>query len=466
MSVVVRAPEIDYAKGEVQKGTYRFARLVQQTGGTTKTLSSTSTTDSVFEIPAKCWNPSMSYLHFDINLADPGDSTKYNHLWTLGAPWLERLEFRSRSGTKIIELNNANVYYRATAAYTKKLEDMLSADPVKADATTVASRTTSMNSMVCRNNAAVSSSAVASGNSACRLVNGVKVANSLSYTEPQYVAAGADTSISVIHVAIPLGEFKGTFFSEKQDCYFPEVMLLQLVWSQVNKLGFIDTAVATGGTITALDVNASISNLYLYQALEVDPLLCNQLINKVNSGKSQVIPYVYSYREQNTGSTYNRQLKFNQSHGKNLLRIMHCNVHATESDSTFAQLDNNTEGDGDGAEVISYHTNLNNLRLSEIEIYSGNAGDDYAVMRKMIDGSCVQDRSMFNHNRLIVDSFDGQRLCDTPDHDSLENGLPLSGVEQLWSLDQTNNGSITHVNYVFAVTQKQLVQSQGQIMVI
>lgn len=465
MSLVLKAPEIDYRKGEVHKGTYRFARLVQQTGGTTKTLSTTSTSESVFEIPSKCWNPSMSYLHFDLNLPDPGATTHYNHVWTVGVPWLEKLEFRSRSGTQIINLNNANVYYRATAPYTKKLEDMLSADPVKADALTQATRTTSMNSMVCRNNSAVGTGATASGNSACRLVDGVKVTNSLSYTEPQYVACGADTSISVVHVALPLSEFKGTFFSEKQDAYFPEVMLLVITWSQVNKLGFVDTATATGGTITS-HASASISNLYFYQALEVDPVICRQLINKVNSGMSQTIPYVYSYREQNTGSTYNRQLKFNQSHGKNLLRIMHCNVHATESDSTFGQLDNNTEGDGDGAEVLSYHTNLNGLRLSEIEINSGNAGDDYAMMKKQIEGSCIQDRSSFNHNRLICDSFDGQRLCDTAENDSLDNGLPLTGVEQLFSLDQVNNGSITHVNYVFAVCQKQLVQSQGQIMVV
>ena len=465
MSIV--DPALDYRKQTISAPTYRFSRVVQNTGGTGVTLSATSVSESIFDLPAKCRSLSRSFLYFDITVPDPGASTQFNHLWSVGASWCDAIELNIRNGDNIVRVNNANVYYRAMSPYTTKLAKMKSADPVKGDAITAATRTTSMNAMVCRNNVAVPTDAsVASGNSACRLVDGVKVANSLGDDELQYVACGADSSVTVLNVAIPLSEFKGTFLSLPQDSYFPEVVQLRIQWARLGQLGFNDTAVATGGTISAL-ASATISNLYLYDCLEVDPQICNDLKAKVRSGMSMTIPYVHTYREAHNSATYNRQLKFNATHGKNLLRVVHCNVHATETDSTFGQLDNSTDGSGDGAEVLSFYTNLDGLRLQDVDVRSGQHGEDYAFMKHQIEGSCIQDRSGYNHNRIWSDSFTGQRLCDTPETDDIENGLPLSGgTERLYALNQTNTTAAARVSYEFAVTQKTLQQQAGQILIL
>jgi len=69
-----------------------------------------------------------------------------------------------------------------------------------------------------------------------------------------------------------------------------------------------------GESNSSLPSTVAISSLYLYMALEVDPDVCKQLVAKVNSGMSQRIPYINTFREAYTGNTYNRSLRFNSSH--------------------------------------------------------------------------------------------------------------------------------------------------------
>jgi hypothetical protein len=459
----LKDPALDYRKQSISAPTYRYSRVVQNTGGTGVLLSDTSVSESVFDLSTKCRSLSRSYLSFDINL--PAAVGARNHVHTIGAAWLDQIELNTRAGDNIVRVNNANVFYRAMAPYTTKRDKMKSADPVKADAVSEATRTTSMNSMVCRNNTrTLSSTATENLNSSCRLVDGVKEANSLIVDETQYVAAGGDAAATVVNVSIPLSEFKGTFLSLPQDSFFPEVMQLRLQWARLGQLGFTDTTAATGGTIAAL-AGATISNLYLYDSLEVDPEICNQLKSKVMSGMSMTIPYVHTYRENYSGGTYNRQLKFNATHGKNLLRIVHCNTDTSETGATFGQLDNKTVG-GVGSKVASFYTNLDGLRLQDVDVRSGSHADDYHFMKHQIEGSCVADRSIYNHNRIWSDDFTGQRLCDSAETDDVENGLPLSGPERIWAINQTNNGAQTGVSYVFAITQKVLQQSGGQVLIV
>ena len=467
----LRDKALDYRKLSAVKPTYRMARIVQQTGGTSVTLSATAPSESIFDLPSRCRSLSRSFLYFD--LVVPETDTSYNHVWTQGCPFFERVEFGARGGTRIVELNHANVYYKATSAYTKKLSDMLQADTVNGRAVVTAGRQTSMNSMVCRNNSTASATAVAGGNNPNRVVDVAgtitQVINSLNDTEPQYscagiLGAGTQEGKTIINVALPLSEFKGTYLSLPQDSYFPEVMELKLIWAQTTKLGFVAPLTgATGANNLALPL---IENLYFYDAIEVDQDICKQLMAKVSSGMSQVIPYVYTHREAFTSvSSFNQNRKYSGAQGQRLLRVLHCNVHQTESGATFGMLDNNTEANGNGAEIISFNTNLDSLRLQEIDVRSGQHGEDYALMKHQIDGSCVQNRSVYNHLRIWSDSFDGQRLSETDELDDVQNGLPMTGVERTWSLSQTHNGSISGVNYVFAVFQRTLSQSGGQIII-
>jgi hypothetical protein len=463
MSQTITAPEIDYRKCEVQKPTYRYSRLVQQTGGTNVTLSASSTAESVFDIPSKCMNLKRSFLNFNVTVAAPsGGPGNSNHLWTLGCPWFERVELRTRSGTQIVDLNSANVYYRALAPYQKKLQEALEVEPVKAEAATAGAVTSSQAQMVCPNNILASATSAAGANSSARIVNDVKSASSKSYTESEYFIAGADNAATVLNVALPLGEFKQTFLSSSQDSFFQEVIELRLVWAQSGKMGFGDAP--AGGAVVASPV-PSISELFLYQALQTDPSICNQLIRMVQSGKSQRIPYVYTYREAFNGSTYNRNLRFNASHGDRLLRIMHCNADASESNAKFGQIDNGINA-GVGRVVSSFYTSMDNLRQQEVDVQTGASAIDYKFMKDLLAGSCIQDRSGYNHSRVWIDSFDGVKSCDYEEMDDCKNGLNLTGIERQWGLNQTNNGSQAGVNYVFAVTQKMLTQSGGQILLL
>lgn len=501
MSIV--SQEIDLRPKKHAHPTYRSARLVQQTGGTNATLSTSSTTEVIFEIPSKCWNMAESILAFDINLPAAGGGLN-NVVHTMGAPWCNRIQLRSKGGSYVCDLQQAHVYARCIAGPSKKMADFKESSIQTAGAATAATVANHADSFVFpsgahryrvplenavevdanrgpvlpsqpldvawdgTNTGILLENQATYGGNACRLLDGNAVAADVSNYEPQYFTVGKANTIDILSYKIPLKEFVGTALADPRDIYFPEVMELVISFNSIPQFAFTSTdgSAANLGSEGAV-ASATLSNLYLYQQLEVDPEICNDLIASVQRGSARTIPFVHSYREAYTSqATYFRQLHFGSAHGKSLLRIIHCNKDATESGDTAMQIDNNSEADGDGAEVISFYTSMDNLRLQEYDVVSGSSGLDYMLMKNQLRGSVISTRNIYNHNRVWCDNWSGFSLPESMEGDIVDSGLPLQGVQRLWSLNQTNNGSVSGVNYVFAVCQKTLSFSGGQILVV
>ena len=489
MSLV--SSEIDWRSKNHKFGTYRQARLVQQTGGLTLDLSTSSSVEAIFEIPTKCWNQANSVLAFNVNLPAAGAGIN-NVIHTLGAPWCNRVQLRSKGGSYVVDLQQADTYMRCVAGPSKNMKDFLESSVQTAGAVSKATVVNHADSMVFPSNAhryrapienvteadasrgpvipaagsVLLETQATYGGNACRLLGGAAIAADLSFCEPQYFPVGAANAVDVLSYKVPLKEFVGTALADVRDIYYPEIMELVITFNKIDKFAFTssDGSAANLGTKGAV-ASATISDLYLYQQLEVDPEICRDIMAEAMRGSSRTIPFVHSYRESKTGETYFRQLYFGSSHGKSLLRIIHCNKNTTESGVTAQEIDNSTEVDGDGRVVKSFFTSMDNLRLSEFDIVCGD-GLDYQMMKHQLANSVISTRNIYNHNRIWCDNWSGFTLPESTESDIVDSGLPLQGVQRLWSLDQTNNGSQSVVNYVFAVCQKTLSFSQGQLLVI
>ena len=124
--------EIDYKKYEYIHPDYKLSRVTQQTGGNTVTLTSAGGNDSIFEIPAKCFNLPESYLNFTATVT-AGGVNNYNYIHEAGIPWFQQVQLYTRSGLFLCDLQNAEHAVNMIGPVETKYEEMATNDPGLAD---------------------------------------------------------------------------------------------------------------------------------------------------------------------------------------------------------------------------------------------------------------------------------------------------------------------------------------------
>lgn len=457
-------PALDHRKLEAVKPTFRFSRLVANTGKTEVILQQASKQEIVWDLPVRPRNLSRTYLEFDLVVNTPASDLYYNKVWTKGMSTLNQMELRTRSGTEIVFVDNADQVYNALAPYCNRLENMLQHGTV-VPSVSPDSAITTQTSMIHRSNALASATPL--------MRDGAQQAGSVNYTEEQHFAVGPQrvdatpaSGATCIHYAIPLSEFFDTFLAEEQDSFFEEVVQLRLNFNEYSKCGWSSSSPTAIGTVAPL-AGATIKNCYLMEALEVDPQAAKDIIRLVRGGKTQRIPFMHVHSEaiNDSATQYNRQIKMNQaSTGERVLRICHFTTNGGERDEKNMDTNNYNNG-GVSAHKTSFFTSLDSLRLQEIDIQCGGKGDDYNLMKPYLKDSCLQSRQHYNESALWSDSFDGVPLSHCREADSVENGLKMAGVERTWQLQQRTPTGTSRQNYVVIVAQKQLVQQSGQILV-
>ena len=472
------APELDHRKLEKTQGTYRFSRLVSNTGQTSFSLQAASKQEIVWDLPVRPRNLSHTYFNFNLEVTAPGASGSFNKVWTKGMALCNQIELRNRSGTQIVYVDNADQVYNALAPYCNRLDDTLEHGTVLASATPATS-VSSQTSMIHRSNALADATPASNTANASRMVSSGAAVNvstqadaDVNYTEEQYFQVGGDNAKVCIHFAIPLSEFFGTFLAEKPDCFFEEVVQLRINLNEFGKVGWSSNSATALGTVAAL-AGATITNCYLMDALQVDRVAAKDIIRLVRAGKTQRMPYMVSYKESIPASAtqYNRQLKMNEaSVGDRVLRICHFTTNGPETGATNMDT-SNTNVAGVANKKTSFFTSLDSLRLQEVNIQCGAAGEDYDFMRPYLKNSVIQSRNHFNHSALWVDDFCGNPLADCRINDSVKNGLEMQNLERTWQLEQqlpTNAGTgadAVRNHYVVVVGQRTLTQQNGQILV-
>lgn len=450
------AQELDYAPALATNPSYRYSKLVPQSGTQSVSLSTNQTTETLIEVPTKCVNLSRSVLQYQVYVPELASNTTSVH--TSGLPSIDRLSCYTRSGVYICDINNVDKFYRVVAPRTTKFAKMNSADKMAIAATSALA--TSVGHYL-HNSNALSSASKRVDNAGTALTNSDKSYSEQEYIQQGVAADGSGAGHIYYNVQMELGEMVHTVLNIDKDLYFGEIMVLRIQWAPSNRLGFVSLSAAPTLPTVAISTACTINNIALYLAVESNPDIISALVAKVNtSGIQLVVPYVHTYKNSASSSTYiATQQRLNRGHGSSLLRVYSSLFNGAESGATVF---NNTNIAS--AKYTSFYTSMDSMRLQDSDVNVAN-NEDYLMIKDALEGSCIQNSGIFKYNACVEDDFTGFRTSDASATDSIQNGLSLE-AERLYQVNLNAVSAASQNLYSFFICQKLLVIGGGSIQLM
>lgn len=464
------ADSLKYRKKEFLHPKYKLSQLYPLSGLQTQTITAAGSTEIVFQIPTKVVNLSKSYFNFTMT---PSAATTANaqsffaHKTPLSC--IRQIQLYSQNGAYLCDLNYVNKFLNVAHFAETSYADFSSNGYITS--------TTVGDYNIFAGPSGNLGTAVSAFNFAQRVVTdnaGVVAAlnsagtNPLSYIERQYFvngengAVGAGGAAPVFNIQFPMKYLYDTIFNVDKDLYFAgEVLQLRFVFD-VRDSAFFESpnGLLVGNVAMTRDIN--VSNIGFYLAVEQDPSIVTQVIEKTMSqGQALAIPYVYSYKINNGASTNpSLSFRFNRAHGTKLRRIYHAPFHNTETGATAYCRDNI----GGAKTVSQLYTLLNNERLQEFNVLCTSA-QDWMVLKNKLKDSTYLNSDGYQNNWFWVDDFTSEDSLwqNTSQDINLSSGIDL-GVEQKWDIYMTTtNRALNH--YVFAITEREILLRPGAITV-
>jgi hypothetical protein len=334
-------------------------------------------------------------------------------------------------------------------------------------------------------------------------------------TQNSMAGAGLDLALSY---QLPLGSIKDTLLEINKSLYFGDNLILSLSFNPATKFSWTFpastdtiagsiTAGAAGACVitaptsigtslvpypaTAADRSPSLSNLALYVAVETDPVISSQLINRVNTeGFTMTVPFVYCTKSPVTIATasgnvapttgsFSMQQRITRGYGQRLLRC-YTAIFNTESVAAGNQcgiagasaiLPKTISGDGAMLGVAvqaftvnqhtdtllsSYNTSLDGVRLQDFSL-SAEDSTHWLVNEPYLRGSCILNIEQYKNQTVHIDSWTGRPVCE--EDDTVDNGLSLDADKTYGvSYNSLVNISTTtqYQHYLFFTVQRQL----------
>jgi hypothetical protein len=446
----VITPTIEFKKVDIDYSTYSFSRVVPMSGSQSVTVPAASTIDTLFKIPTKVHNWAKSVLAFDVSIATPGVTPKFNWTYENGMGLISQVQLFTRGGQYICDINNFQNYIELTRPIKTPLREF--------DTNSREDRFYPMN--------AVAAAGVDRPEGALML-------NKKSYRETKYLSVGADAKASTYQVNFNMGAIADSIFSVNKDIYFPEIIMLRILWGPGKKNAFF-TPSATDATTNAvvLAADTTVSNLTLHLAVEKNPQICAEIIQKVQSGGfNMLLPFIFSFKTSLSGTSQTVSQRFTRANGHTLKRIIHSIVNSTEDTNTAYDHSNISVGDAKetpGAKVTSYVTYLDNSREQEFDVNCATTpGLDWMIHKPMLKGTPLGlDKSIYQYRWFHCSDYSGERLPgDDPfpvENANLVSGLSLS-TEHKWDIYCTTVAG-TYNHYTYVITQKTLSIAPGMVM--
>lgn len=309
-------------------------------------------------------------------------------------------------------------------------------------------------------------------------------------TEPMYFVCGEkandDAVIStngpILHVQIPLYMLYNTVLGMDKNLYFNEDVRLRIVWNADSKTRFMGNNILDplSGAAIPNGTATSITNLYLYLAVEQDPMIRQTLKSACEAGLSFPIPWVH-YAGQNfanAGATDNVvTIKYGNVHGQRLKRIYHSIYHADGNpirlyDHHNLELATNPGSVLNQTKTPSYRVYIDGEPRQQFDINCVN-GEDYLLNRPLLEGSVLQNQNIYKWNWVHIEDFTDQDsgLCRRRGdcNDLSIDGLDIGSRERtyMFKVNGALGGAGISLNHlVFAITTKTLKYVNSQILVV
>ncbi len=452
MSVVTN--ELDYKKETISHASYQLTKILPQSQITTITNGA----EAIFEISPKVFNPAQSELQMSVTFPVVATDNAINVVFTDTVSEIRQIQLYTRTGLFLADVMYANNYVKAVSRYETPYYETMTNDRLVGGATAPPQQWEGL--FACGATATVRPTEASTANGS----------PAEAYLETNYVTesatggtAGAGNAITIKY-AFPLKIFKHTIFDLNKDLYFGgETLYLRVVFDAPNRYGYSRVS----NTPTNFDnVSNVISNLQLLLAVEQNPVIQNELKNKVMSpeGFTTIVPMMYYNKISSTaGSSYSVQTRYNRGHGSKIKKIYTAPFFITESGKTTFSLNNSTY-----TKANTFRTSINNIRTTQYD-YQCENGDDWNIVKKKLKGSSYLSSSDYYYTWVWCDDFTNNynvqmedALLKT-DADNIIDGIDLSQEIIYEFYNYRSGGNLEAVNYyTFAQTIKDLtVNSSG-----
>lgn len=454
MSDLVVSQSIQYKEKEVLQPKYQLSQITQQTGGTTKSLTTSSNPESVFEIPAKVINFSRSILSFKVAPAnEPTGTPDYaRFLYADNIPFISNISLYTRTGVFLCDIPNIEKYTNLIFRRSNRVEDVETWDtpttaPAYVDSSGAFEGLYMPKTLVTQ---PASTPERPDSNPLKRI------------GEPAYFHGSTVKPALLepwLNVRINLGMIKDTILSLDKGQYFGETVLLRVVYNQTTKIAWKSTdkadciAGASGPVI--MDKGITLSSLYFFACFEQNQNVIDDLVQKFNAGTlTYLVPYVVSHRQLLETGAQTLSVRYSPAQGKKIKKILVAPYNTQDHTNTV-----NDHSNLNGSIVSSYHTVLNNVRTSQYN-YDCTNGQDYMAFRHLVRGSCINSQDTYYYNWCHEENFEVNAPVGT-NRDNHDDGLLL---DQEIKFDMIMETTANKNYFVFAVLQRKInVSSNGVV---
>ncbi len=317
---VEQAPQLDLEEKSLDAPVYKWTKLTQVSGGTTQTLT-TSTTLTQFNIPGNVvTNLSRSFLSFDVTMSEE-TKDKFSVMQCDSIP-IDYIQLKSQSGDVIGEVRNAQRYTKVVRPAHTHISDYMSRGVAVPRTNSTASPQTTgfqtnwylqpasnltgdatatlvageLNSKyideIANGTQSVSLSWTSTANAIIYSANGIDVPNAPQALYTNGVAAANPPvfgSRVICNVKIPLSAFSSTIMGIDKNLYFGQNMQIWINWQPLSGWGFGSTLAA--GTLAQL-TNVSFTNFYLYLCKDTNPKNIEYMMRQnQTTGVEMLVPW-------------------------------------------------------------------------------------------------------------------------------------------------------------------------------
>jgi hypothetical protein len=442
---VIHSHQLNYKPVHEANPKYRFLRLpLNNITGSSTTISATSTQLLEFKLPNTVYNLAQSFLGYSITTPDV--TGRVNWVQEDSFDIASNVYFGNASGLDVCNLSYASKYIKMARKIKTKFQDFVSNDTLSA---------------------LYPSNALASNNY-CPVdnqsnLNPAAYKGVINYTEPRYVVQGASgdgagAGVFLRHRQYPLHGIVDTIFAVDKDLYIPTDMYIRITAGGANQFSFTSgSTTEPSTTASTITTDLTLSNIYLYLAVETNQLIIDSVINKVLSdGIKLNIPYTVSFRNsQANGTVANINLQLSSQYGKTLKQIMHTVWHGTEQYNTTLDC-----GNYNGSKIQRYNTFMNSRQLQDSNIVCNNSiianYDDWRENERFIRGSVIANRNIYAMNWFHLDRWYEDNNGTLIAEENRVDGFDMSKGPALWQLQATTaSGAWNH--YTFATFNRDIV---------
>lgn len=475
---VEMAPQLDLEEKSLDAPVYKWTKLTQVSGGTSQTLS-TSTTLNTFNVPGGvAINLARSFLTFDVTISAPAGGS-FNALQCDSVP-LDYIQFVSQSGDVIGEVRNAQQFTKVVRPAHENLDEFQSRGPVP-PATTVAGSGYATNHYLQPASWLTSPSVTAAGGAIAAALNSNEL-NSKYMTDvaagtssvslnwvagevkldtvtisqynslligPTYQASGVDKdgaqqallvgaadAVIICHCKIPLKAFSGTLMSLDKQLYFGQNMQLKLNWQPLANWGFQTTSLTATNATSIAVTGVALSNYYFWMCKDTNPKNIEYLMKQnQTTGVEILVPWNDGNNRgaPAAATSYTHSTLISPGAGLSVKRIYTTLVNGNNTLTTIASANNVGQ-----VKYTNLQTSIDSRYVQDAPL-DETQDEVYNYMYPMIKGSPSGMSSRIWHIRnFFCDNFsDCDTLVDANKNDSYYSGLSIGPVYRQYDVKYT-----------------------------